>query len=96
MDQLKITIRRSKLQKRFIEAFKKQVVREFKQGLLNKDQLQFKYGLGGTIATLYFPFTIAILLLWYNFFILFFLYDRNVYPYLYSYNAGVDRFFCRL
>ena len=32
--------------------FKKQVVREFEQGLLNKDQLQRKYGLGGNSTVL--------------------------------------------
>jgi transposase-like protein len=52
MEQLKITIRTSKPQKKFSEAFKRQVVREFEQGLLNKDQLQRKYGLGGNSIVL--------------------------------------------
>src|SRR5437868_3780786 len=52
MDQLKITIKTSKPQKRFSESFKKQVVRECEQGLLNKDQLQRKYGLGGNCTVL--------------------------------------------
>jgi transposase-like protein len=52
MEQLKITIRMSKPQKRFSEAFRKQVVREFESGLLNKDQLQRKYGLGGNSTVL--------------------------------------------
>ena len=52
MDQLKITIKTSKLQKTFSEAFKKQVVKEYEQGLLNKDQLQVKYGLGGNSTVL--------------------------------------------
>ena len=52
MEQLKITIKRSKPQKRFSEAFKKQVVREFESGFLNKDQLQRKYGLGGNSTIL--------------------------------------------
>jgi transposase-like protein len=52
MDQLMISIRTSKPQKKFSEAFKKQVVKEFEQGLLNKDQLQRKYGLGGNSTVL--------------------------------------------
>jgi putative transposase len=32
---------------RFTEAFKKQVVQEFERGLLNKDQLRAKHGIGG-------------------------------------------------
>ena len=31
----------------YSEAFKKLVVQEFEQGLLNKDQLQVKHGIGG-------------------------------------------------
>jgi transposase-like protein len=38
--------------RKFSEAFKKQVVREFEQGFLNKDQLQIKYGLKGNSAVL--------------------------------------------
>lgn len=41
--QVKIT----KPQKKYSEAFKKQVVSEYESGLLNKDQLQRKYGIGG-------------------------------------------------
>lgn len=52
MDQLKITVKRTRPQEVFSEAFKKQVVREFEQGLLNKDQLQRKYGLGGNSTVL--------------------------------------------
>lgn len=52
MDGLKISIRTSKPQKTFSEAFKKQVVKEYEQGLLNKDQLQVKYGLGGNSTVL--------------------------------------------
>lgn len=52
MGQLKIVLRSSKPQLRFSEAFKKQVVREFERGLLNKDQLQRKYGLGGNSTVL--------------------------------------------
>ena len=52
MTQLKIVLKSGKPQPRFNEAFKKQVVREFEQGLLNKDQLQRKYGLGGNSTVL--------------------------------------------
>ena len=52
MAQLKILLRKGKPQPRFNELFKKQVVREFEQGLLNKDQLQRKYGLGGNCTVL--------------------------------------------
>lgn len=52
MESLKITIKATKPQKRFTEAFKRQVVREFEKGLLNKDQLQVKYGLGGNSTVL--------------------------------------------
>lgn len=52
MEQLKILLRKGKPQPRFNELFKKQVVREFEQGLLNKDQLQRKYGLGGNCTVL--------------------------------------------
>jgi transposase-like protein len=47
MDGLKITIKTSKPQKSYTLSFKKQVVREFEKGFLNKDQLQRKYGLAG-------------------------------------------------
>ena len=47
MEQLKVTLKTSKPQKQYSEAFKKQVVKEFEQGLLNKDQLQAKYSIGG-------------------------------------------------
>ena len=52
MGQLKISIKTSKLQRTFSEAFKNQVVREFEQGVLNKDQLQVKYGLKGNSTVL--------------------------------------------
>jgi|SRR5687768_1134451 len=38
--------------RKFSEAFKKQVVREFEQGYLNKDQLRSKYGLKGNSSVL--------------------------------------------
>ena len=37
----------------YSEAFKKQVVREFESGFLNKEQLRQKYGLGGNATVLY-------------------------------------------
>jgi transposase len=52
MEQLKVTFKAVKPRTRFSEAFKKMVVREFEQGLLNKDQLQHKYGLKGNCAVL--------------------------------------------
>ena len=47
MEQLKIRLKTGIPCPRYSEAFKKQVVREYETGLLNKDQLQQKYGLGG-------------------------------------------------
>lgn len=52
MESLKITIKATKPQNTFTEAFKRQVVKEFEKGLLNKDQLQIKYGLGGNSTVL--------------------------------------------
>ena len=52
MEQLTIRLKSGSPNPRFSEAFKKQVVREFEQGLLNKDQLQVKYGLGGNSTVL--------------------------------------------
>jgi transposase len=52
MSQVKIVLKSGKPQPVFSEVFKKQVVREFEQGLLNKDQLQRKYGLGGNSTIL--------------------------------------------
>lgn len=49
MEQLKITLRKSGPKKKYSEAFKKQVVKEFERGTLNKNQLQVKYGIGGNI-----------------------------------------------
>ena len=47
MEQLKIRLSRGKPKPRYSEAFKKQVVREFETGGMNKDQLQMKYGISG-------------------------------------------------
>ena len=47
MEQLRIRLKSNGPAKRYSEAFKKQVVQEFEKGLLNKDQLQSKYGIAG-------------------------------------------------
>jgi transposase len=47
MDILKVSLKTGKPPKKFSEAFKKQIVREYEGGLLNKDQLMRKYKLGG-------------------------------------------------
>lgn len=47
MQQLKIRLKPGVPCPQYSESFKKQVVREYEQGLLNKNQLQRKYGLGG-------------------------------------------------
>jgi transposase len=52
MGQVKITLKRGSPPRKYSEVFKRQVVREFEQGLLNKDQLQRKYGLGGNAMVL--------------------------------------------
>jgi transposase-like protein len=52
MEQLTIKLKSGSPNPRFSEAFKKQLVREFEQGLLNKDQLRIKYGLGGNSTIL--------------------------------------------
>ena len=52
MDQIKIVLKKGKPQPKFSEAFKKKLVHEFEQGLLNKDQLQRKYCLGGNSTVL--------------------------------------------
>ena len=52
MQQLTIRIKNGQPQKKFSEAFKKEVVRDYEQGILNKDQIQIKYGLGGNTTVL--------------------------------------------
>lgn len=47
MDQLQIRLKGANPQKKFSESFKRQVVCEFERGILNKKQLQLKYGLKG-------------------------------------------------
>lgn len=38
--------------KKYSESFKKMVVREYEKGMLNKDQIQKKYGIGGNSRVL--------------------------------------------
>lgn len=52
MGQITIVTKRSSPPRKFSEAFKKQVVREFERGYLNKDQLMIKYGVKGKSAVL--------------------------------------------
>jgi len=52
MEQLRIRLKTGPPTPHYSEAFKKKIVREFEQGLLNKDQLQRKYGLGGKSTVL--------------------------------------------
>jgi transposase-like protein len=52
MEQIRIKLKSGSPTPHYGEAFKKQVVREFEQGLLNKDQLQHKYGIGGNSTVL--------------------------------------------
>jgi len=47
MEQIRIRLKSGPPTPHYSEGFKKQVVREFEQGLMNKNQLQRKYGLGG-------------------------------------------------
>ena len=42
----------ARIQCKYSEAFKKQLVREYEQGLLNKDQLMRKYSIGGNSTVL--------------------------------------------
>lgn len=52
MQQLTIRIKSGQPQRKFSEVFKKEVVRDFEQGVLNKDQIQIKYGLLGNSTVL--------------------------------------------
>jgi len=52
MQQLRVRLRTAPPNPIYGEAFKKQIVREFEQGLLNKDQLQRKYQIGGKSTVL--------------------------------------------
>jgi transposase len=52
MEQIRIRAKTHAPTPHYSEAFKKQVVREFEKGFLNKDQLQRKYELGGKSTVL--------------------------------------------
>jgi len=47
MEHLTIRLKTGVPCPQYSEVFKKQIVREYEQGLLNKKQLQKKYGIGG-------------------------------------------------
>ena len=47
MDQIRVRLKIGIPVKKYSISFKKQVVREFEKGLLNKNQLQKKYHIGG-------------------------------------------------
>ncbi len=47
MEQLTIKLKSGIPCSHYSESFKKQIVREYEQGLLNKGQLKRKYGIGG-------------------------------------------------
>ena len=42
-----ITVKVTGPSKKYSDAYKRMVVQEYERGLLNKDQLQLKYGIGG-------------------------------------------------
>lgn len=52
MGQIRITLKKGNPRPHYCESFKKQVAREFELGILNKDQLQSKYGIGGKSTVL--------------------------------------------
>jgi transposase-like protein len=52
MSNLRVSIKTIRKQKKYTEAFKRQVVREFEKGLVTKDQLSRKYGIAGKSAVL--------------------------------------------
>jgi transposase len=47
MEQIKVSLKVTKAPTIYSEAFKRQVVREYEQGLMNKDQLMEKYRIKG-------------------------------------------------
>jgi len=47
MGQIKIVVKKEGPYPKYSESFKRQVVREYEEGLLNKDQLMEKYGIKG-------------------------------------------------
>jgi hypothetical protein len=52
MEDKPVTLKSKQPRSQYSVSFKKAVVREFEQGLLNKDQLQHKYGLAGNSMVL--------------------------------------------
>lgn len=52
MEEQRIRVRITVPAKQYSDAFKKLVVREYEKGILNKDEIQNKYGLGGNSAVL--------------------------------------------
>src|SRR5688572_2508318 len=52
MLQLKDLLKNGSRSPQYSEVFKKQIVREYEQGFLNKDQLQHKYQIGGKSTVL--------------------------------------------
>lgn len=52
MSQIRVTLKTGKPVPKYSEAFKREVVREYEKGLLNKEQLQRKYGIGGNSRVL--------------------------------------------
>lgn len=52
MGRTRVVVKLLTPQREFSESFKKQVVREYERGLLNKDQLMRKYGIKGNSAVL--------------------------------------------
>ena len=47
MEQITVRLKKGEPRPYYSESFKKQIVREYEKGLLNKRQLQKKYGIGG-------------------------------------------------
>ena len=47
MEGQRIRVRITIPEKRYSDAFKKMVVQEYEKGIMNKDELQRKYGIGG-------------------------------------------------
>jgi transposase-like protein len=47
-----IKVKKTASQSKYSEAFKRAVVAEYERGLLNKDQIQLKYGIGGNSRVL--------------------------------------------
>lgn len=52
MEEQRIRIKITVPEKRYSDSFKKMVVQEYEKGILNKDQIQKKYGIGGNSRVL--------------------------------------------